>query len=81
MVPAYDDPIIWEGHASMIEEIQRDLGQKPTAIFCSVGGAGLLGGILQGCKSVGWGDGESVFPKISWRLGCINAQIPSQCPS
>ncbi|KAL7283207.1 hypothetical protein ACG7TL_002634 [Trametes sanguinea] len=58
MVPAYDDPIIWEGHASMVHEIKRQLpeGIKPDAIFCSVGGAGLAAGIMDGCTAVGWDD-------------------------
>ncbi|KAF6764897.1 tryptophan synthase beta subunit-like PLP-dependent enzyme [Ephemerocybe angulata] len=56
MVPAYNDPIIWEGHSSMIKEIHTQIPKKPSAIFCSVGGAGLLGGILEGCKAVGWED-------------------------
>ncbi|KAJ7470532.1 tryptophan synthase beta subunit-like PLP-dependent enzyme [Mycena latifolia] len=56
MIPAYDDPIVWEGHSSMIEEASRQMPHKPSAIFCSVGGAGLLGGIIKGCSGVGWDD-------------------------
>ncbi|TFK55277.1 tryptophan synthase beta subunit-like PLP-dependent enzyme [Heliocybe sulcata] len=57
MVPAYDDPVLWEGHASMVDEIAAQLsGTKPDAIFCSVGGGGLLAGIIVGCKRVGWDD-------------------------
>ena len=58
MVPAYDDPLVWEGHSSMIREIDDEISKKPSAIFCSVGGGGLLGGVLQGCKAVGWEDGK-----------------------
>ncbi|KAI0933894.1 hypothetical protein AcV5_005913 [Taiwanofungus camphoratus] len=56
MVPAYDDPILWQGHSSIIHEITRQLppGTRPDAIFCSVGGGGLSAGIMKGCKSVGW---------------------------
>ncbi|KJA27370.1 hypothetical protein HYPSUDRAFT_131092 [Hypholoma sublateritium FD-334 SS-4] len=54
MVPAYDNPIIWEGHSSMIHEIKEQIPSDPDAIFCSVGGGGLLGGIMVGCKAVGW---------------------------
>ncbi|RPD65899.1 tryptophan synthase beta subunit-like PLP-dependent enzyme [Lentinus tigrinus ALCF2SS1-7] len=56
MVPAYDDPILWEGHASLVHEIKSQLpeGTAPDAIFCSVGGGGLAAGIIEGCKSVGW---------------------------
>ncbi|KAI0713220.1 tryptophan synthase beta subunit-like PLP-dependent enzyme [Earliella scabrosa] len=58
MIPAYDDPLVWAGHASLVHEIQRQLptDAKPDAIFCSVGGGGLAGGIIQGCKAVGWDD-------------------------
>jgi len=58
MVPAYDEPLLWEGHSSMIAELTRQLPSKgkPDAIFCSVGGAGLCGGVMLGCKSVGWDD-------------------------
>ncbi|KZO97592.1 tryptophan synthase beta subunit-like PLP-dependent enzyme [Calocera viscosa TUFC12733] len=58
LVPSYDDPLIWEGHSSMIHEIKRQLpaGERPAAIFCAVGGGGLLGGILKGCTEMGWND-------------------------
>lgn len=59
MVPAYDDAVVWDGHSSMITEIARQLPQKPDAIFCSVGGGGLLGGVLVGCGKVSWDDGAS----------------------
>ncbi|KAG2114497.1 tryptophan synthase beta subunit-like PLP-dependent enzyme [Suillus cothurnatus] len=54
LVPAYDSPVLWDGHSSMVTEIQRQLPKQPDAIFCSVGGGGLIGGIMQGCKNVGW---------------------------
>lgn len=57
MVPAYDNPVLWEGHASMITEIHDQIPNlKPDAILCSVGGGGLLGGVIMGCKAVGWDD-------------------------
>lgn len=61
MIPAYDDPIVWEGNSSIIAEIADQLPKEagpPSAIVCSVGGGGLCGGIMQGCKVVGWDDGE-----------------------
>jgi L-serine/L-threonine ammonia-lyase len=54
MVPAYDNPTLWEGHSSMIQEVKSRLRQEPDAILCSVGGGRLLGGIIIGCKNVGW---------------------------
>ena len=61
LVPSYDHPTLWEGHASMVEEMEKQLPQevkKPDAIFCSVGGGGLLGGVIVGCNQVGWQDGK-----------------------
>ncbi|KZW00933.1 tryptophan synthase beta subunit-like PLP-dependent enzyme [Exidia glandulosa HHB12029] len=56
MVPAYDHEWLWEGHSSMIHEIQAQLpaGRVPDAVLCAVGGGGLLGGVLTGCAAVGW---------------------------
>ncbi|THH33988.1 hypothetical protein EUX98_g317 [Antrodiella citrinella] len=58
LVPAYEHPTLWEGHASMITEAARQLPHetKPDAIFCSVGGGGLAGGVMTGCKRVDWDD-------------------------
>jgi L-serine/L-threonine ammonia-lyase len=58
MCPAYENDVIWEGHASMVAEIKHDLSKVvPDAIFCSVGGGGLIGGIMEGCKKEGWDSG------------------------
>ncbi|KAJ7632391.1 tryptophan synthase beta subunit-like PLP-dependent enzyme, partial [Roridomyces roridus] len=56
LVPAFEDPIVWQGHSSLILEASTQLNRKPSAIFCSVGGAGLLGGIILGAAAVGWQD-------------------------
>ncbi|KAF5929268.1 L-serine dehydratase/L-threonine deaminase [Diceros bicornis minor] len=55
-VPPFDDPLIWEGHASVVAELKETLGTKPGAIALSVGGGGLLCGVVQGLQEVGWGD-------------------------
>ncbi|KIJ69508.1 hypothetical protein HYDPIDRAFT_79658 [Hydnomerulius pinastri MD-312] len=59
VLSAYDDPVLWEGHSSMITEMKSQLPQRPDAILCSVGGGGLIGGVLLGCKTVGWDDGRN----------------------
>jgi L-serine/L-threonine ammonia-lyase len=51
----FDDPRIWTGHASAVEEIASD-GLKPDTIVLSVGGGGLLCGILEGLHRIGWTD-------------------------
>jgi L-serine/L-threonine ammonia-lyase len=51
----FDHPIIWEGHATIIEELQSS-GFKPRNIVVSVGGGGLLLGVLHGLSKVYWHD-------------------------
>uniref|UniRef100_H0XD99 L-serine dehydratase/L-threonine deaminase n=1 Tax=Otolemur garnettii TaxID=30611 RepID=H0XD99_OTOGA len=55
-VPPFDDPLIWEGHTSIVKELKETLSAKPGAIVLSVGGGGLLCGVVQGLQEVGWGD-------------------------
>lgn len=45
-----------EGHASIVKELKEALWEKPGAIALSVGGGGLLCGVVQGLQEVGWGD-------------------------
>ena len=51
----FDDPIIWEGHASIIDEISN-AGITPDAVVLSVGGGGLLCGVVEGLKRNNWKD-------------------------
>ncbi|PCE26934.1 serine dehydratase [Paraburkholderia acidicola] len=52
---AFDDPLLWAGHATMIEEIARQT-ERPDLVVCSVGGGGLLAGVIEGLRRVGWTD-------------------------
>lgn len=49
----FDDPLLWQGHATMIDEIARS-GMKPDAIVISVGGGGLLSGVVEGLHRNNW---------------------------
>ena len=51
----FDDPLLWEGHASMIVEAAAQ-GPKPDVVVLSVGGGGLMSGVLQGMHAVGWSE-------------------------
>ncbi|ABB73648.1 pyridoxal-phosphate dependent enzyme [Nitrosospira multiformis] len=51
----FDDPLIWTGHASIIDEIV-DTGPKPDVIVLSVGGGGLLCGVIEGLNRNEWQD-------------------------
>lgn len=50
----FDDPLLWQGHATMIDEVAR-FGLKPDAVVLSVGGGGLLCGVMEGLDRHGWG--------------------------
>jgi L-serine/L-threonine ammonia-lyase len=45
----YDDPLIWEGHATVVDEVVEE-GLEPDLVVLSVGGGGLLCGVLQGLE-------------------------------
>lgn len=49
----FDDPLLWDGHASMVHEAAAQ-GPRPDVIVLSVGGGGLMCGVLQGMHAVGW---------------------------
>ncbi|MBA1277907.1 MULTISPECIES: pyridoxal-phosphate dependent enzyme [Pseudomonadaceae] len=51
----FDHPLLWEGHASMIDELTKQCA-KPDVIICSVGGGGLLAGVGEGLLRAGWDD-------------------------
>jgi len=48
----FDDPLLWRGHAGMIDEVAR-AGLMPDAVVLSVGGGGLLCGVVEGLRANG----------------------------
>lgn len=52
-VPPFDHPLIWDGAASLVTELREQMGDRPLhGIVCSVGGGGLLNGVMQGVTSL-----------------------------
>jgi L-serine/L-threonine ammonia-lyase len=51
----FDDPLVWEGHSSLVDEVVTS-GSKPDAIILSVGGGGLMSGVIEGLHRNGWSD-------------------------
>jgi len=53
-VSPYDNPLLWTGHSTLVDEIAIQLEAEglgePGAIVVSVGGGGLLCGVLEGCS-------------------------------
>ncbi|QUC21650.1 uncharacterized protein UV8b_05893 [Ustilaginoidea virens] len=58
-VPPFDAPEVWDGNAGIVREIARQLpllrepAPRLDAVVCSVGGGGLLCGIVQGLDELG----------------------------
>jgi L-serine/L-threonine ammonia-lyase len=48
-VSPFDHPLIWQGHSTIVDEILQEIS-PPDAIVLSVGGGGLLCGVLQGLQ-------------------------------
>ena len=47
----FDDPLLWDGHASLIDEAVR-AGVEPDAVVLAVGGGGLFSGVVEGlCRN------------------------------
>ena len=58
-VHPFDEPLLWQGHAAMIDEVVAD-GLRPDAVVLSVGGGGLLAGVDEGLRRNGL-DGVPVY--------------------
>lgn len=65
-VPPFDHPDIWDGHSTLIDELQEqfsDLGESPPEVVgCSIGGGGLFVGMAQAMERLGgaWSDTQFV---------------------
>ncbi len=51
----FDDPLLWEGHATLVDEVART-PVRPEAVVVAVGGGGLLSGVVQGLRRNGMQD-------------------------
>ena len=45
----FDDPLLWPGHATLIDEVAAS-GLRPGAVLVSVGGGGLMCGVIEGLR-------------------------------
>ena len=68
-VPPFDHPDIWAGNATCIDEVVSQLptGAAPfDAVICSVGGGGLLAGVVQSVDRHAhmWNDYQQALPTV-----------------
>lgn len=52
-VPPFDHPLIWNGNATIIQEVAKS-GVAPEAVVVAVGGGGLYCGVTEGLIEAGW---------------------------
>jgi L-serine/L-threonine ammonia-lyase len=45
----FDDPLLWQGHATMIDEVAA-AGLRPSSVVLAAGGGGLLSGVVEGLQ-------------------------------
>lgn len=55
-IPPFDHPYIWEGHATLVDELKVQCSEQPDLIVLSVGGGGLLNGVVEGLIRNDWAD-------------------------
>lgn len=82
-VPPFDHPDLWAGHASLVEEIAAQLpagAPPPRAIVCSVGGGGLLCGVLEGLERVGWAQHTHTVAVETEGADCLRAALNKGAP-
>lgn len=75
-IPPFEHPLLWEGHASMVHEIHQDLSKRgetkaPDLMVVAVGGGGMLNGVIQGLKEVGW-ESTKVLGVETVGADCLN---------
>jgi L-serine/L-threonine ammonia-lyase len=68
-VPPFDHPDVWAGASELVDELAAQMmdglgGVKPDAIVCSVGGGGLLSGIMEGIERLKKATGGYFAPRV-----------------
>jgi len=75
-VHPFDGEDIWDGHATLVQELFGDLrGIPPDFLVVSVGGGGLLCGIVRGLRSVGWADKVRVVAMETEGANCLDEAL------
>uniref|UniRef100_A0A8B9SUG4 L-serine ammonia-lyase n=1 Tax=Anas platyrhynchos TaxID=8839 RepID=A0A8B9SUG4_ANAPL len=73
-VHPFDHPLVWQGHASLVQELKDSLEAKPDAIVLAVGGGGLLAGVVAGLQQVGWPD-VPIIAAETWGAHSFHAAL------
>jgi L-serine/L-threonine ammonia-lyase len=78
-VPPFNNPLIWAGNASLIDEISEQMsGEVPDCIIASVGGGGLVLGLIEGMIRNGWmSKGVKIIAVETEGADCFNKSVTS----
>lgn len=74
-VPPFDHPHVWDGASSIITELRSQLDKPIDAIVCSVGGGGLVNGLMQGVTSTSWASPPTVLAVETIGADSLNASV------
>lgn len=74
--PPFDHPDVWEGNSTVMHEVATQLGgEKPDVVVCSVGGGGLMNGIVQYLDKLGWSDDVTVLAMETEGADSLNKSL------
>ena len=76
-IPPFDNENLWEGHATMIDELKEQCANQPDLIILSVGGGGLMCGAVQGLIRNGWTD-TAILAVETEGSASLNAAVKAQ---
>lgn len=68
----FDHPALWAGHSTLVDELAEQT-EKPDAIVVSVGGGGLLNGVIEGMDRNGWEDVPVIAVEVEGAPGLRRA--------
>jgi len=72
-VNMFNDPLIWNGHSTIITELEEQCDSPPDAIVCAVGGGGLLMGVFAGLYKNRWSRRTKVIAAQSENCALLEA--------
>ncbi|KAI9158685.1 L-serine dehydratase [Paramyrothecium foliicola] len=76
-VPPFDHQHVWDGASTIVSELREQMEVPIDAIACSVGGGGMVNGIMQGIETSSWPEGRKPQVLAVETIGCdsLNSSV------
>jgi L-serine/L-threonine ammonia-lyase len=76
-VPPFDHQHVWDGASTIVSELREQMDVPIDAIVCSVGGGGMVNGIMQGIEAASWPSGRKPVVLAVETIGAdsLNASV------